>query len=123
MQYTKVTDDAHGGSTIEEVEVGQSEMPYAANVPPLLVSGAIPATGVVFVTTPPEVRETEPHPAPRRQFVVMLEGEIEVETTDGERRSFAPGMVALVEDVDGRGHVSTVRSPGPATFMAIPLAG
>ncbi len=120
MHYIKVTGDGRGGSKFEDVEVPQSPAPYAANVPPLLVSTPIPAGAVVFVTTPDDVDEMAPHPAPRRQFVVVIEGEIEVETTDGETRSFVPGVVGLLEDVDGRGHISVVRG-GPATFMAIPL--
>ncbi len=77
----------------------------------------------MFVTTPDDLREIEPHPAPRKQFVVVLEGEIEVETTNGERRSFVPGIVGLLEDVEGRGHISRIRGDGPATFMAVPLTG
>jgi hypothetical protein len=122
MLYLKVTNDGYGGSKFEDVEVAQTETPFAENVPPVLVSGPIAATGVVFVTTPSEVREFEPHPAPRRALVVMLEGEVEAETTDGEKRVIAPGMVALAEDVEGRGHVSRVVSPGPATFMVVTLA-
>src|SRR6478609_5004501 len=46
----------------------------------------------------------EPHPAPRRQLVVHLRGEVEVEVSDGEVRRFGPGSVVLVEDLGGRGH-------------------
>jgi hypothetical protein len=123
MRLTKITNDLRGGSRFEEVEIAQATTPYAESVPPMLVSAAMAATGgVVFVTTPAEVRETEPHPAPRRQLIVVLEGELEGETTDGDKRTVGPGMVVLVEDVGGRGHVTRVVSPTPATFMAIPLA-
>jgi hypothetical protein len=121
MRYIKVTGDGRGGSKFEDVEVSQSPAPFAENVPPLLVSTPIPTGAVVFVTTPDDLREMAPHPAPRRQFVVVLEGEIEMETTDGEKRSFVPGVVGVLEDVEGRGHISVVRG-GAATFMAIPLA-
>ena len=100
----------------------QASAPFAENVPPVLVSAAMAATSVVFVTTPLEVRETQPHPAPRRQFGVVLEGAVEIETSDGDKRTFAPGMVALVEDLDGQGHVLRVVSPTPATLMFVPIA-
>jgi hypothetical protein len=122
MKYIKIANDGRGGSKFEEIEVQQTEMPFAENVPPLLVSGTTAATGVQFVTSFPDLRETEPHPTPRRQFVIVLEGEAEFETTDGERRSLTPGMVALAENVEGQGHVTRVRSPGPVTIMAIALA-
>jgi hypothetical protein len=85
-----------------------------------MVSQPLPALGLVFVTTPEDLLETEPHPAPRRQIVIALDGEFEIETTDGERRTFAPGAVALVEDTSGRGHV-TRASKGRASFVAVPL--
>jgi hypothetical protein len=121
MRFPKVTDDGSGGTRFDEFDVPQAETPYAENVPPLLISAALAGTGAVFVTVPVEVRETERHPAPRRQFVVVLEGQFEIGTTDGEKRSLSPGMIALMDDVGTRGHTTTVGSTGPATFLAIPL--
>jgi hypothetical protein len=121
MRFPKVTGDGGGGSRFEELDVPQAKTPYAENVPQLLVSEALAATAAVFVTVPAEVRQIEPHPAPRRQLVVVLDGEFEIGTTDGDKRALTPGMIALVEDVEGRGHTTTVRSAGPATFLAIPL--
>ena len=121
MRYVKVVAADDGGSKFVDVEVEQTEAPFAENVPPLLVSAPLPAQAVLFVTTPDDLRDTEPHPAPRRQLVIVLDGEFEIETTDGERRTLAPGEVALVEDTTGRGHVTRV-SKGGARFVAVPLA-
>src|SRR5215203_1674581 len=98
VRYTKITTDRRGGARFEEVEVPQASTPFAENVPPVLVSAAMAATSVVFVTTPSDVRETQPHTAPQRQFGVVLEGAVEIETSDGDKRTFTPGVVALVED-------------------------
>ena len=57
----------------------------------------------------------------RRQFVVVLDGQAEVVTTDGDKRTVTPGMVA-VEAVDGEGHITNVVSPTPFTFMAVSIA-
>jgi quercetin dioxygenase-like cupin family protein len=122
MRYVKVTDDGRGGSRFEDAEVAQATTPYTENTPPVLVSSAIPATGFAFVTLPPDVRETGWHPPPRRQFVVITDGEFELETADGDRRRFQPGELLLVEDLEGRGHVTRVLTDGPASFVAIPLA-
>tara|TARA_A100001388_G_scaffold147291_1_gene109368 strand:+ start:706 stop:879 length:174 start_codon:yes stop_codon:yes gene_type:complete len=35
---------------------------------------------------------------------MVLRGEIEFETSDGEMRKLAPGMVVLAEDTTGKGH-------------------
>jgi quercetin dioxygenase-like cupin family protein len=122
MRYVKTTDDGSGGSRFEDAEAVQTETLYAENTPPVLVSSAIPATGFAFLTLPPDVRETGWHPPPGRQFVVVLDGEFEVETTDGDRRRFRPGEMVLVEDLEGRGHVTRVLTEGPASLVVIPLA-
>jgi hypothetical protein len=120
MRYVRVVKTDDGGSGFIDVDVEQTETPYAENVPPMLVSQPLPAQAVVFVTTPTEMSALDPHPSPQRQFVIALEGEYEIETTDGERRMFRPGSVALVEDTEGRGHVTRISS-GPVTFAAVPV--
>ncbi len=44
------------------------------------------------------------HPAPQKQFIVLLDGEIEIENGSGQKRRFSAGDVLLVEDTTGRGH-------------------
>ena len=44
------------------------------------------------------------HPAPQRQFIALLDGAIEIEVSDGERRTFRGGEVLLLEDTAGRSH-------------------
>lgn len=46
------------------------------------------------------------HNAPARQYIALMDGEIEIETSLGETRRFKPGDVLLVEDVQGKGHRS-----------------
>jgi hypothetical protein len=89
---------------------------------PVPVSPATPATGLAFVTHPPDVRQTGWHPSQRRPFVVIFDGEYELETTDGDRRRFRPSEVLLAEDLQGRGHVTRALTDRPASFGAIPLA-
>ena len=82
MQCVKVTTDGRSGSQFEEVEVLQATTPYAENVPPLFVSEPIAVKEAVFVTVA-DVRHAYWHPPPRRQLVVIVDGELEIETTDG----------------------------------------
>lgn len=121
MRYVRVEDAEDGGSRFVDVDVPQQLAPFAEGVPPVLVGAPVPASAVVFVDVPDELTTTEPHRAPRRQFVMPLLGRLEVETTDGEVRSFGPGDVVLVEDTTGRGHITRVID-APVRFMAVPLA-
>jgi len=42
--------------------------------------------------------------APRRQWVITLQGRIEIEVADGKKRVFGPGDVLIAEDTTGEGH-------------------
>ena len=44
------------------------------------------------------------HTAPAKQFVFVLNGAMEVESGNGEKRLFSVGSVLLVEDTTGQGH-------------------
>ncbi len=44
------------------------------------------------------------HNAPARQYIILLDGEIELEVSAGEKRRFTAGQVLLVEDTTGKGH-------------------
>jgi hypothetical protein len=46
------------------------------------------------------------HNPPCCQIVVIIAGELEIQTSDGSIRRFGPGNVILAEDTTGRGHTS-----------------
>jgi hypothetical protein len=87
----------------------------------ILASDLQAASGVVFRCAPPGT-VVDWHPAPRRQYVVTLAGEWDIECGDGSVRRFKPGDVMLAEDLSGRGHISRVVGNQPYIFMAVPLA-
>ncbi len=62
------------------------------------------------------------HPEARRQFVVRLQGELEVQVSDGDVRRLGPGSVMLAEDTTGRGHRARLLSDGESQALYIPLA-
>jgi quercetin dioxygenase-like cupin family protein len=79
-----------------------------------------PATGVTF-------RKSESgyfidfHPAPRRQYVITLQGEVEIGLGDGSIHRFGPGDVMLADDLTGKGHTTRVVGDVPRVSVAIPL--
>ena len=62
------------------------------------------------------------HPAPRRQFVIILSGRLEIGFSDGATRVFGPGDARLVEDTTGRGHTTGVHGDEPCVTATVPLA-
>jgi hypothetical protein len=62
------------------------------------------------------------HTAPRRQYIIILAGCMEIGIGDGTTRRFGPGDVVLADDLTGQGH--TTRSLGePRVSATIPIAG
>ncbi len=62
------------------------------------------------------------HPAPRRQYVIILSGQLEIGLGDGTVRRFGPGDARLVEDTTGRGHTTRVVGTAPVLTAVVPLA-
>ena len=95
---TRVYSDSNGESHFEHIQIPLHE---AGNIGRL--SEVVPANGIIF-------REVEPsydwnfHTAPQKQYIVLLDGEIEIETSLGDKRIFKAGEVLLVEDTTGKGH-------------------
>lgn len=84
------------------------------------LSELVPATGVIFRRTPPDMN-IDWHPAPRRQYVVTLAGEGEIEVGDGSKLPLGPGSIVLVEDTDGRGHITRGTGTEDRLSLFIPL--
>ena len=62
------------------------------------------------------------HPAPRRQFVVTLNGESEIELEGGRKLRLGPGHILLAEDTTGQGHISRAIGSQDRLSLFITLA-
>ena len=62
------------------------------------------------------------HPAPRRQFVIILSGQLEIGLGDGSKHVFGPGDARLVEDTTGKGHTTRVVGNQICVTATVPLA-
>ena len=103
-RYTKIIRTDDGGSRFDDAEIPLTEQQIADGVPPMLVGRLSPSADVVVLRS--AAFDSDPHPAPRRQWVAVLRGAIEVEVTDGTRRRFGPGDLLFVADTTGRGHAT-----------------
>ncbi len=75
---------------------------------------------VIFRRTPPG-GSLGYHQAPRRQFVLVLYGAVQIECGDGSVRRFGAGDVLLADDTTGQGHISReVQSPRGTVFIPLP---
>jgi quercetin dioxygenase-like cupin family protein len=79
------------------------------------------AEGIQFRSRPPG-DFLDWHPAPRRQFVITLSGEVEIGLGDGTVHRFGPGHVNLAEDLTGQGHTTRVVGDQPRVTATVPLS-
>jgi len=98
------TDEA-GESHFGEWEWPAVESEFAPPAPPVEVTEPVPAERALMLRIPAGWYG-EPHPAPRRQLMVVVRGSVETTASDGETRLFTPGSAILLEDTTGRGHSS-----------------
>jgi len=61
------------------------------------------------------------HPAPRKQYVITLSGESEVELGDGSKIRLYPGHILLAEDTTGQGHISRAIGDADRISVFVPL--
>lgn len=62
------------------------------------------------------------HTAPRRQYVISLRGQGEIEVAGGKKIAVGPGHIDLVEDVTGKGHITKVTGTEERLTLWLPLA-
>jgi quercetin dioxygenase-like cupin family protein len=113
---TRIYSDSNGDSHFGEVTVPLQDGGTIGRL-----SEALPAKEVIF-------REVEPtydydfHTAPQRQYIILLDGAIEIETSLGEKRIFRAGEVLLVEDTTGKGHKTRNLEPVKrrSVFITLP---
>ena len=92
--------DVDGASHFRDIEVEWVEERRGSKL-----SARLPATGVIFRQTRGDY-SLDWHPAPRRQYIVNLDGGVKITASDGESRIIGAGEVILVEDITGKGHLS-----------------
>jgi quercetin dioxygenase-like cupin family protein len=61
------------------------------------------------------------HTAPRRQYVITLSGQGEIEVAGGKKFHVGPGHIDLVEDTTGKGHITRVIGSEERVTLQLPL--
>jgi hypothetical protein len=82
----------------------------------------IPATTIGFGEFVERKPDAGVHQAPRRQFLVVLQGTLELVTTLDQRELLQPGDVLLADDDGTKGHISRDVGDEPLALLAIGIA-
>ena len=117
IKITRIFTGPDGKTKLEEFDV-----PLKAGGTGTEISELVGATSVQFRRTNQDY-SLDWHPAPRRQFVVTLAGESEIELEGGKKVRLGPANILLAEDTTGQGHISrAVTGSKDRISMTIPLA-
>lgn len=115
MKFVHLFAGPDGVSHFKDVEV---EMKDAGSLGQR--SELMKATGVFFSTTSADC-DLDYHNPSRRQFIIGIEGKIEITASDGTKRLLGPGDIMLIDDTTGRGHTTHAvnNRPQKAIFVTI----
>ena len=95
---TRVYSDAKGESRFEDVLIPLIDAGEIG-----FLSDELPAKGIIFREVKPSYNYNF-HNAPQKQYLILIDGVIEIETSLGEKRTFKAGDVLLLEDTSGKCH-------------------
>jgi hypothetical protein len=116
VKVTRLYTGADGKTHVEEYEV-----PLKAQGRGTELSDAVGVHDLQFRRTNQDYN-LDWHPAPRRQYVVTLSGESEIELDGGRKIRLGPGHILLAEDTTGQGHISRAVGTGDRISLFITLA-
>ena len=80
------------------------------------------ATKEIFFRELPAGTAMDWHNAPRRQYVIVFKGQMEIGFKDGSVQRCGPGDGVLAADLTGSGHTTRVVGDGAAVVGVVPLA-
>lgn len=98
FQVTRIFSDENGESHFEDLQILLSDQGEIG-----FLSQAQATKSIIFREVLPSYNYGF-HCAPQRQYIILLDGGVEIETSTGEKRSFKTGEILLVEDTSGKGH-------------------
>ena len=112
MKITWMRTGADGQTMFEDLQIATTRGERGDETPLLRVDG-------VFFRTGQPALDMDFHNAPRRQLVIPLGGELEVEAGDGTLRHIGTGDALLADDLDGQGHKSRFIPDGATVVFAV----
>ena len=117
MKHPMIQADEAGETSFGEKDLPDLETAFG---PPPNPTGLKTDFGVVesmFSFSVPAGIHVPAHNAPQPYICIVLSGEAEISTSDGDKRKFKPGDVLLCDDLIGGGHVSHAKTDFVAVFI------
>jgi hypothetical protein len=107
IPYIRMYTDDDGETHFSDELLSTTVVPFAPPAPPFEVTSGTQVDNFVILRGPPGWFD-DGHPAPRRMWVIGVQGEVVFQVSDGEERTIGPGSMLLAEDTTGKGHKARV---------------
>jgi quercetin dioxygenase-like cupin family protein len=117
MKFPVIRADDHGETHFAVCEIPDRDVPFG---PPPNPTGKMTEFGAVtsmFLFSVPAGTDVPAHNAPQPYVCIIVSGQGEVATSDGETRRFSPGDVVFCDDLAGKGHVTRAITDLVAAFV------
>lgn len=120
MKCLRIYATPDGESHFDDIELPTTKIAVHPDAVPFDVTASYPASRVRLTFIPAGMREVAWHTVPEPVLTIRLDGAVDYETSDGDRRHVTAGSFVLVEDTFGKGHLSR-HSPEAQTVIWISL--
>jgi hypothetical protein len=124
VSYLRLSCTSDGNSHFQPVTGGLRKTSFAPPAPPVYIGDKVRASRTLFGRFDAgwgthDLESRLYHPTPAVQFLIILEGEFSITTTDGVTKQFRPGDVLRLEDIKPcKGHITVVGDkPGLTMFI------
>jgi quercetin dioxygenase-like cupin family protein len=120
IRYVRLHSDEKGESHFTDEETTAKPSNFAPPAPSLYTTETFPVSQFLFLVIP-QGWYGDWHPAPHKQLMILVSGEVQTTVSDGEVRHFKQGDVVLLDDTSGKGHI-TQTMDGNAVFAVAQLS-
>ncbi len=101
MKITRIYSDNNGETHFEDVSIQLKDV--RGDI--MRMSEPLKASSMSYSAFSGALAESW-HTSPRKQAIIILNGEVDLAVSDGNKRRFGPGHVLVLEDTTGKGHTT-----------------
>ena len=117
MKYPMIQTDENGETMFGAHDLPDQEAAFGPPPTPIGLKTDFGPVESMFSFSVPAGVSVPAHNAPQPYICVVLSGEGEISTSDGDRRTFGPGDVLFCSDLTGKGHVTRAITDFVAVFI------
>ena len=117
MKFPTIHSDDNGETSFQTKAFPDHDVPFGPPPNPTGLKTDFGPVESMFLFSVPAGTDVPAHNAPQPYICIVLSGEAQVQTSDGDQRDFGPGEVLFCDDLAGKGHVTRAISDVVAAFI------